>query len=359
MRKHILATLLVATAGITGINAQSYTINGTSTDNGAEAVLMKYARPRQKADTAIVKNGTYTFAGETSGATFAEVHIGSMSSNPIFLEGNISIDAAGTISGGKEQQCLNQWSTRVRPKLQLIEQTMEEYNEFRKSGKPVADSITHHYMGIYQATMQELVDMLIPCFEEYTDMKFPAFFLNMVQAYLPQEKVLALADENPAYLEVPLMAALRGRIEGWRKQAVGTPFTDLAMPDTAGTVRHLSEFVGKGNYVLIDFWASWCGPCRKDMPHVKELYAKYHSKGFDIVGISFDNNHKAWTAAINKMELPWHHISDLKGWESLGSSTYGINAIPATLLIGPDGKIAAAGLRGEALDKKLAEIYGE
>ena len=95
------------------------------------------------------------------------------------------------------------------------------------------------------------------------------------------------------------------------------------------------------------------------MPHVKALYEKYHPKGFDIVGISFDNNHKAWTAAIKKMELPWHHISDLKGWESLGSSTYGINSIPATLLIAPDGKIAAAGLRGEALDKKLAEIYGE
>lgn len=359
MNKKIIAALLMATACTGSSLAQNYKITGTHTGDKSQAVLRYYTQPRQKPDTTAISNGQYVFDGMLPKPGFGEVHIDGMNSHPIYLEGDISIDAAGVVTGGKEQQCLNQWYKRIQPQLQIINSTLAEYNELRQSDKPMPDSIKAHYMNTYQAAMQEMVDILIPCFEEYTDMYFPAYFLNLVQSYLPQEKVLELADEKPVYLELPLMAALNQRIDGWRKQAVGTPFTDLSMADTTGTMRRLSEFVGKGNYVLIDFWASWCGPCRRDMPHVKALYEKYHPKGFDIVGISFDNNHEAWVAAIRKMQLPWHHISDLKGWESLGASTYGIYSIPATLLIAPDGKIAASGLRGEALDQKLAEIYGE
>lgn len=92
------------------------------------------------------------------------------------------------------------------------------------------------------------------------------------------------------------------------------------------------------------------------MPNVKALYEKYKNRGFDIVGLSFDNEAKAWTDAIDKMGLPWHHLSDLKGWKSLAASTYGINSIPATLLIGPDGKIVASGLSTPELDKKLEQL---
>ena len=92
------------------------------------------------------------------------------------------------------------------------------------------------------------------------------------------------------------------------------------------------------------------------MPNVKALYEKYKNRGFDIVGLSFDNEAKAWMDAIDKMGLPWHHLSDLKGWKSLAASTYGINSIPATLLIGPDGKIVASGLSTPELDKKLEQL---
>ena len=92
------------------------------------------------------------------------------------------------------------------------------------------------------------------------------------------------------------------------------------------------------------------------MPAVKALYEKYHAKGFDIVGLSFDDNAKDWTGAINSMKLPWHHLSDLKGWQSIAGQTYGINAIPATILFGPDGKVVVSGLHSEELETKLAEL---
>ena len=109
--------------------------------------------------------------------------------------------------------------------------------------------------------------------------------------------------------------------------------------------------------MLIDFWASWCGPCRMEMPNVKENYEKYQAKGFDVVGLSFDNKADAWKKAINEMGLNWIHLSDLKGWRSIAAQTYGIQGIPASLLVNPIGIIVARDLRGEALGKKLAEIF--
>lgn len=358
MNKKFITVLLITTVGASTTFAQEYTLTGTAPEGITEAVLHHYSTPRQKPDTVAVNAGTFVISGETDGNIFGELEV-NKKFYPVILEGSLTFDIDNKITGTREQQCLQQWLTRIKPSADKAASIMSEYNELRQSGKPMSDSLRTHYSESYMACVNEVLGILKPCFPEYTDMKFPAYFLYQFSAYMEREELLALADEKPAYLETKLMQRLNSQMEGWRKQAVGTPFTDMAMADTTGTLRKLSEFVGKGNYVLIDFWASWCGPCRRDMPHVKALYDKYHPKGFDIVGISFDNDHKAWTGAIKKMGLPWHHISDLKGWGSLGASTYGINSIPATLLIGPDGKIAAAGLRGEALDNKLKEIYGE
>lgn len=134
---------------------------------------------------------------------------------------------------------------------------------------------------------------------------------------------------------------------------------NLEIADTAGVNHKLSEFVAGGHYVLIDFWASWCGPCMGEMPNVKAAYDRFHAKGFDIVGLSFDANADAWKAAINRFEMPWANLSDLKGWESASSRKYKIRSIPDNILVGPDGRIVANGLRGEALQQKLAELLGE
>ena len=142
------------------------------------------------------------------------------------------------------------------------------------------------------------------------------------------------------------------------KRKPGSMFKDMTMNDMDGKARSLSEWCGKGNYVLVDFWASWCGPCRQEMPNVVDNYNKYHAKGFEVIGVSFDSNAAAWKSAVKRLGMAWPQLSDLKAWKSAAASLYGIMGIPANVLIDPAGKIVAIDLRGAGLGIKLKEIYG-
>jgi thiol-disulfide isomerase/thioredoxin len=132
---------------------------------------------------------------------------------------------------------------------------------------------------------------------------------------------------------------------------------DLSGPTPEGATYSLNAMRGK--VVLLDFWASWCGPCRRENPNVKAAYDKYKGKGFDILGVSLDKTKEAWVGAIQADGLPWHHISDLKGWQSDHAALYSVTSIPQTLLIDREGKIIERNLRGPALEAKLKEIFGE
>lgn len=135
---------------------------------------------------------------------------------------------------------------------------------------------------------------------------------------------------------------------------VGNEAPELLLPMPNDKELALSSLRGK--VVLIDFWASWCGPCRKEMPNVKKAYEKYKSKGFEIYGVSLDKERDAWLEAISKDGLTWPQVSDLKFWQSEAAQIYAVQSIPFTVLIDKDGKILATELRGAELEKKLAEI---
>ena len=147
--------------------------------------------------------------------------------------------------------------------------------------------------------------------------------------------------------------------EAATKAFIGQQFTDLEMADADGNMHKLSEYVGTGRWLFVDMWASWCGPCRGEMPNVVAAYEKFHDKGFDIVGLSLDNKKEPWLKAVEDLKMPWTQLSDLKGWQSIVTEVYKVWSIPDNLLIDPQGKIVARGLRGEGLHAKLAEIFGK
>lgn len=138
----------------------------------------------------------------------------------------------------------------------------------------------------------------------------------------------------------------------------GMEAPDIAMTDRDGKIRRLSDLRGK--VVLIDFWASWCRPCRAENPNVVRLYHAYKDKGFDIYSVSLDNSRDKWLQAIDADGLVWdNHVSDLRGWSSEGGRLYGVSSIPATVLVDRDGKVLARNLRGPELERKLKELFGQ
>lgn len=363
MKKSMIFAALAALMAVPAA-AQHYEIEGTAPASTAK-VYLRYVGEREKADSAEVKEGRFRLAGDAQGHDFAFVTTPEGEGVVLVLDGKAQVTLRegmmsgqpGTVGGSAENDSLNAYTERMIACYRTMNALRDEYKALRAKGEvPEADE--QRIDREYEAAEKSLAALTRKACTEHRDKKFPAYLLSSNYSVMEREEVIALAEEgNPRYMQTSIMNRLAAAIEGWKRQAVGRMFTDLTLDDPDGKPHALSEYLGKGNYVLIDFWASWCGPCRREMPTVKAAYEKYHAKGFDVVGLSFDQDKAAWTNCIKSMELPWHHLSDLKGWQSAAGATYGINSIPATLLIGPDGKIVANGLRGEELEEKLAEIY--
>ncbi len=151
--------------------------------------------------------------------------------------------------------------------------------------------------------------------------------------------------------------AVRAKIERLSRFAIGSVAPDIKAPTPDDKEMSLSDLRGK--YVLLDFWAAWCGPCRQENPNVVRVFQKYKDKGFTVFGVSLDNAKDKWLKAIETDQLTWSHISDLKGWQSEPAAEYGVRSIPANYLLDPEGRIIAKDLRGAALEAKMAEIFAK
>ena len=196
--------------------------------------------------------------------------------------------------------------------------------------------------------------------------KTPAYkfaFTGIVSALLEKQHPL-ISDFGERYLndypqdDPTMRQTVMQFVNYMRSNAIDVPAPEIAQTDTAGVVRKLSDL--KGKVVLIDFWASWCGPCRKENPAVVAAYKKYREKGFEVFSVSLDQDKGRWISAILQDGLVWsNHVSDLRGWQNEVAAKYSITSIPRTVLLDRNGIITDHNLRGEALEKKLKEIFGE
>lgn len=265
----------------------------------------------------------------------------------------VTLDTVSTIAGTPENNAIQTFTNEV-------EKIQAEENEFASSIGNF-DSLSTEAQAEVQAKseaiFQRRLDLAGKFAEENLTKLSGGYVFRIFSSYLDEARQLSIvAKADSTFKSVPGIDRVISRLDILAKVAVGQKFTDFEMADMEGNMHKLSEYVGQGKYVLVDFWASWCPPCRKEMPGLVETYKKYNKKGFDIVGISLDKDKEAWLAGVKDMNMGWNQLSDLKFWESEGAALYGVNSIPHTILFDKEGIILAKDLHGEALNSKLAEL---
>ena len=220
--------------------------------------------------------------------------------------------------------------------------------------------VVARYQQLFNMEKESLDKMVKDSLLTYKDDLAVIMFMD----YFPKDKNIDLHKEIITALNTkyPTNKAVQERHTATMAAAVssnvGAMAPELAFLNPEDKTLKLSDL--KGKYVLIDFWASWCGPCRRENPHVVSLYNKYKDKGFEVFSVSLDNNAAAWTKAIEADKLSWtNHVSDLKGWSSAAAKLYGVNSIPATFLVDKEGRIVAKNLRGQELTNILQSIFEE
>ena len=356
------------------VNAQTtkpFTVKGkiTKTTPGSYVYLETNSQPTRKIDSTKVEAGnTFTLNSKVAdGGEVFVLNVGGNQKMALLVEGGetFTVTADGyqmdqktgqigkaTVTGSKNMEYyekLNALRTNMEAKVSMWNKQVAAATE-KKDNKKIAQIEQE-----YQAAEQDVVNKVKAMLPEMGTALVSLFALNFINIDSDFATYDGLAQkfekENP---NSPHAKSLIGRVNRIKGVAVGAQAPEIALTDTTGTPVPLSSLRGK--YVLIDFWASWCGPCRAENPNVVRMYNKFKDKGFAIYSVSLDQAKANWTKAIRNDNLTWTHVSDLKFWQSAAAQQYGVQAIPATFLLDKDGKIIAKNLRGDALEQKLEEV---
>jgi peroxiredoxin len=358
--KTILALLFIIP--VFALSQAKFTINGavTGLPNGAEVKLTNTADNTEIAKAKSV-NGKFTLAGSIQEPALYFIVLGSQQPQYIFLE-NKTINVSGNvdkikelkITGSQSHQDFIVFKNTFNPLFGEMNGIAAEINKTMPG--PRYDELMKKYdsVGI-------LIQKEIDKFVTSKPSSFVSPFLLYVTSQVTDDAVAMdnrFSKLSEEIRQSNIGKSLAEQIAYNKVGAVGTQAIDFTQPDVEGKPVSLSSF--KGKYVLVDFWASWCGPCRNENPNVVEAYNKFNNKNFTVLGVSLDqpNGKQKWLDAIAKDNLTWTHVSDLKFWNNEAAVLYHVQGIPFNFLIDPQGKIIGKNLRGPALEEKLCEVLG-
>lgn len=360
--------LLFAAAGVMALAAcqekGGYTINGTIAGaKDGDYVYMRYYDGKEAftLDSALVKNGKFEFKGMPD-SVFAPKFIiyGNEEQNinaTVFIEdGIINVDMAegnSKVSGTPSNDAFAAFTEKYAG----FENQMTAIATTFRTDTTLTDVQKDSLLKEYDKVMNEGMDYIYAQTEANINNAVGAYMLQSNGFLFEVEQASALLEKLPQkYLSSSSMMRLKEYVDNAMNTVVGKKYIDFSMNTPEGKTVKLSDFVSKNKYTLIDFWASWCVPCRQEMPNVVAAYKQFKAKGFGIVGVSLDKDADKWKQAIKDLNITWPQMSDLKAWQCEGAELYGVRSIPATVLVDQEGNIIARNLRGDEISEKLGEL---